>query len=83
MADESKRIQTEQGHNHSEGESEWFIPKPEKIPKPTYWPMTLAFGLTLMLWGVVTSRAVSVLGLMIFILAAAKWIGDIRHEQND
>jgi hypothetical protein len=44
-----------------------------QLPAPTAWPMVLAFGLTLMFSGLVTSSYLSILGLILFLRAAVGW----------
>src|SRR5271154_3387320 len=55
-----------------------------KLPAPTSWPIVLAFGITLLFAGLVTSQAVSVLGAIVSISGAAGWFRDVlphdRHE---
>ncbi len=43
------------------------------MPAPTVWPMVLALGLTLILTGMVTSAAVSLLGLVLSLAASFNW----------
>lgn len=62
--------------------ADWGTPKPEVVPPPTYWPAVMAAGITFMLAGVVTTLIVSGVGLIVFAVALAGWIGDIRHEQE-
>jgi len=57
-------------------------PKPEVLAEPTYWPLVLAAGITLLAWGVVTSYVLSVLGGGMTTVAVIKWIADIRREQQ-
>jgi uncharacterized iron-regulated membrane protein len=54
--------------------------KPEKMPRSTYWPITLAFGTAFMLWGLVTSLIVSAVGICIFAVALAGWIKELGHD---
>ena len=51
-------------------------PLPERLPRPSFAPPVLALGLLLLLWGIVTSWIVSVLGLVLIAAAAALWIRD-------
>ncbi len=60
----------------------WHAPLPEKIPTPTAWPLVLALGATLLAWGVVTSWALSVVGLLLFVAGAGGWIAELRHDQH-
>ncbi len=60
----------------------WHIPEPEHLPEPTYWPATMALGATLLLWGIVTSFIISLVGLALFGLSLAGWIREIIHENR-
>jgi hypothetical protein len=59
---------------------DWSVPSPAAIPPPTFWPAGLAFGLTLTLWGFVTSIVIVLLGLLAAVVSLVGWIGDMRHE---
>lgn len=69
----------------------WHKPLPEHLPKAGYWPAIMALGITFMLWGlavgfneVVSTIIILVLiGLIIFTIALAGWIGDLRDERKD
>jgi hypothetical protein len=52
----------------------------EPLPKPTFWPATLAFAVTFLLWGIVTTPMITAVGVALLALSLAGWIGDIRHE---
>jgi hypothetical protein len=55
-----------------------------QLPAPTFWPMVLAFGITLLLAGIVTQWAVSVVGFLIAAKAAQGWWKTvIPHEQHE
>ncbi len=58
----------------------WTAPHPEPLPRPTFWPASLAFAVTFLLWGFVTSPLVTGMGALLFMISLAGWIGDIRHE---
>ncbi len=51
------------------------------LPRPTYWPIALAFGITLLAWSLVTSFLIGLAGLAVFVVALAGWIGDLLHEE--
>ena len=53
---------------------------PQEIPKPTFWPITLGFGVLFIFWGLVTSLYISGVGLLISAFAIAGWINDMNHE---
>jgi hypothetical protein len=61
------------------------VPAVIAMPAPTYWPMVLAFGITLLYTGLVTQFAVSAVGLLLILRAAVAWFKDIfpveKHEQ--
>ena len=46
------------------------MPGTVELPAPTAWPIVLAFGLTLLFAGLVTSPAVSLLGAILAVAAA-------------
>jgi hypothetical protein len=48
-----------------------------RMPASTPWPIALAFGITLLLAGMVTSEAVSVLGAIVAIAGAVGWFRDV------
>jgi len=60
----------------------WTVPHPEELPKPTFWPASLAFAVTFLLWGVVTSPIITAVGGILLVVSLAGWIGDIRHESG-
>jgi hypothetical protein len=55
-----------------------------ELPAPTAWPMVLALGLSLVIAGMVTTGAISLLGLLLTILASVGWFRQVlpveRHE---
>ncbi|MEM7008963.1 MAG: hypothetical protein AAF462_07505, partial [Thermodesulfobacteriota bacterium] len=69
----------------------WHRPLPDRLPTAGYWPAIMALGITFMLWGlavgfneVVSTIIILVLiGLILFSLALAGWIGDLRNERKD
>ncbi|HEY3860450.1 MAG TPA: hypothetical protein VGO59_01075 [Verrucomicrobiae bacterium] len=62
---------------------EWNTPKPEKPARPTWWPAGVAFGVTFIAWGLITSFIVLTVGLIAFVWSLAGWIGEINHERRD
>ncbi len=55
-------------------------PLPEHLVKPTYWPQVLALSIAFLLWGVIDNLIISYIGLVLFILALANWIRELRHD---
>jgi hypothetical protein len=49
------------------------------LPAPSVWPVVLALGVTLLLFGVPTSRAFTVVGALLVAWALWGWIEDLRH----
>src|SRR6266478_287399 len=56
-----------------------------ELPAPTAWPIVLAFGLTLVFAGMVTSISVSLLGAILAIAGCIGWFRDVlpveKHER--
>ena len=48
-----------------------------EVPAPTSWPFVTAFGLALLLAGLVTSLAVSVVGFVVVLFGAVGWFRDV------
>ena len=69
----------------------WHKPLPEHLPKAAYWPAIMALGITFILWGlavgfnevVSTIIILALIGLILFLIALAGWIGDLRDERKD
>src|ERR1700735_2513920 len=52
------------------------------LPAPTAWPIVLAFGVTLLLAGLVTSESVSILGAILFVTASAGWFPAVLPQEK-
>jgi hypothetical protein len=52
-----------------------------ELPARTPWPIVLAFGLTLLFAGLVTSGAIGVLGAIVAIAGAAGWFRDVLPQE--
>lgn len=77
---------SQQEHSKNEPTSPlpgWSRPKPEVLAESTWWPAALALGATFIAWGLVTSLIVMGIGLVLFAVSLAGWIGDIRHEHKE
>ena len=48
-----------------------------EVPAPTPWPFVTAFGLALLVAGLITSLAVSVVGLVVILFGAVGWFRDV------
>jgi hypothetical protein len=59
------------------------VPDALDLPAPTAWPVVVAFGVTLLLAGLVTSAAVSLLGLLSAAIGMVGWFRDVfPHEAH-
>src|SRR6267154_3835339 len=55
-----------------------------EMPAPTAWPIILAFGLTLVFAGLVTSSSVSLLGAILAVIGCVGWFRDVLpHEKHE
>ena len=55
-----------------------------EVPARTAWPIVLAFGLTLLFAGLVTSSAVSLLGAVLAMMGCMGWFRDVLpHEKHE
>jgi hypothetical protein len=52
------------------------------LPAPTTWPIVLAFGITLLFAGLVTSAPVSVLGAALSVVAGIGWFRDVLPQEK-
>jgi hypothetical protein len=53
------------------------------LPAPTAWPIVLAFGITLLLAGLVTSGSVSILGAILALCAVVGWFRDVLPYEKE
>jgi hypothetical protein len=54
----------------------------ERLPNATFFPAGLAMGTTFIIWSLITSWVIGVVGAGLFAAALAGWITEIRHERN-
>jgi hypothetical protein len=55
-----------------------------EAPAPTAWPISLAFGITMLFAGLVTDKSVSVLGAIVSIVAVVGWFRAVLpHEAHE
>jgi hypothetical protein len=59
------------------------LPAGVHLPHPSIWPMVLGAGLSLILFGVVTSYAFIAIGVVLILGAVGGWIGDLLHADPD
>ncbi len=54
-----------------------------RLPAPTSWPIVLAFGVTMLFGGLVTSVSISLLGAILVIAGSVGWFRDVLpHEKH-
>lgn len=58
---------------------DWELLPAAHLPRPTYWPVVLALGIIFLAWGIVTTVAISAVGLLLLALGLGGWIGELRH----
>ena len=64
---------------HVEVRPGWTALEHIALPLPTYWPAVLALAITLLAWSVITSWFIFGVGLLLFVVGLAGWIGDLLH----
>jgi hypothetical protein len=57
-------------------------PDSVQLPSPTAWPMVLALGISLMLAGMVTHWAISLLGLIMALPAIVGWFSEVVPDEH-
>jgi hypothetical protein len=68
----------------SQAEAPEVRPGTIHLPAPTAWPIILAFGITLLLAGLVTSPSVSILGAILAVTGSIGWFRDVLpHEKEE
>ena len=68
----------------SQTEAPEAIPGTIKLPAPTAWPIVFAFGITLLLAGLLTSPSVSILGAILAVTGCIGWFQDVLpHEKEE
>ena len=67
-------------------ESGGRLPQPTEevhLPDPSYLPVVLALGVTIMLVGVVLTWIMAAIGVLIAMVAIVKWLGGARREMRE
>lgn len=60
----------------------WTKLRDQKIARATYCPAVVAIGIVCLLWGLVTTLLISLLGSVLLSAGLAVWIGELRHENE-
>ena len=76
MDERHPTVTTEGGHHAEEGTPHGDV----HLPSPSIWPAVCAAGITLVLFGILTSLVLSAVGALLIALALAGWIRELRHE---
>jgi hypothetical protein len=59
-----------------------MIRKSVNLPAPTAWPIVLAFGVTLMFAGLVTTIPISIVGAVLSVAAGVGWFRDVLPQEK-
>jgi hypothetical protein len=65
---------------------EGALPAPTEeihLPDPSFLPVVVAFGISIAIIGVVFSWVMVAAGLLIFLIALFRWIGQTRREMAE
>jgi hypothetical protein len=60
----------------------WTAPRSQIIPRATYSPAVMALAVVCLLWGLLTSYLISLLGFVLLTVSLVGWIGELRHERQ-
>jgi hypothetical protein len=64
-------------------EAVWVGGRRIHLPPPSVWPAVLAFGVTVLMFGLITSVVFDAVGLLLIAWAVAGWIGEISHGHEE
>lgn len=60
------------------------LPESVELPAPTAWPIVLAFGITLLFAGLLTTASISILGALLSVAGIVGWFRDVLpREQHE
>ena len=60
----------------------WSRPRPEKIPRPTYWPAIVGLGITLTFWGMISTIFLGATGVIFLIIGITGWVWELMYESE-
>jgi hypothetical protein len=60
----------------------WTKPRPQSVPRPTFAPAVVALAVVCLLWALLTTYLLSLLGLALLTVGLVIWIGGYRHERG-
>ena len=58
----------------------WSRPKPEIIPRATYWPILFGGGIAFIFWGIISDVWMFAAGLILAIASIIGWVNDLLNE---
>ena len=70
------------GSSNSRAEAVAAAPITITLPAPTAWPIILAFGITLLFAGLVTSASLSILGGILAVSGCVGWFRDVLPQEK-
>jgi hypothetical protein len=77
LSPQSSALSTQHSPNHPD----WERLPAAHLPRPTYWPVVLAVGVMFLAWGIVTTIAITIIGLALLALGLGGWIGELRYGE--
>ena len=58
----------------------WSRPKPEIIPRATYWPVLFAGGISFVFWDLISDIWIFGAGLILLVMSMIGWVNDLLNE---
>lgn len=52
------------------------------LPDPSYTPVLVALGISIMVIGIIMSWVIVAIGAIIFLASLLRWVGQTRHEMS-
>jgi hypothetical protein len=60
----------------------WLLLPEEELPKATYWPVIMGLAITLIVFGIITTIIITIVGFILFAVSLIGWIGDVQNEKH-
>jgi hypothetical protein len=77
----SQEVEHDPARNEPQKEpSDGWTKPPPLVVSPTYWPAVAALSIVILLFGFLTSWAISAVGFITFVVAMSRWIGEMDHD---
>jgi len=61
---------------------DWALARPVNPPPPSLAPAAFSLGVTLIIWGLISSLIITIVGLVVFVISLTEWIKEIRHARQ-